>query len=283
MLSLAENVHYIYEVFNPDRDPGRCQISFPKWFTHLPLDTGEPYYSALKATIVGHKYNLLRGLQSARSPGEIKERYAEYLNNWTASRKPELRSLLKDPIAIFSAEWLADRFDMDVVVLIRHPANFVSSLIKHEYYFTFEDLRSQPELMNGYLEPFAEDIINPPTEILDQAVLLWRMIYSVVLYFKRNYPSWIFVRYEDLAADPIMEFQTLYEQLNLSWTPDIEQIVLGFSSAENPVDTKNPMNIKRHSQGLVDQWRNRLSLEQSTLIKEKTVDIWPKFYKDNDW
>ena len=40
--------------------------------------------------------------------------------------------LIKDPIAIFSADWLADKYDMNVVVLSRHPLGFISSLLKNK-------------------------------------------------------------------------------------------------------------------------------------------------------
>ena len=49
-------------------------------------------------------------------------------------QKVEIRSpshfLLKDPIACMSSEYLHREFEMDVVIIIRHPAAFVSSLQK---------------------------------------------------------------------------------------------------------------------------------------------------------
>jgi len=283
MIALSDQVHYISEIFNPERDPGRCLVSFPKWFTHLPLDAGEPYYSALRDTIVGHKYHILRGLQSTRSPGEYKAKIAEYLKNLTASRRPNLRSLLKDPIAIFSAEWLAESFDMDVVVLIRHPANFVSSLKLHQFNFPFEDLGSQERLMVDFLEPFREEINSPPVPIINQAILLWRIIYSVVNIYRERYPEWNYFRYEDLALNPIPGFKQLFNNLKLEWSSEIELKLRRYSNTENPTETDNPMNIYRNSQAMVSQWKQRLSDQEINLIKDSTSDVWPLFYKDSDW
>lgn len=283
MIALSDQVHYISEIFNPERDPGRCLVSFPKWFTHLPLDAGEPYYSALRDTIVGHKYHLLRGLQSAHSPGEYKAKIAEYLKNLTASRRQNLRSLLKDPIAIFSAEWLAESFDMDVVVLIRHPANFVSSLKLHQFNFPFEDLGSQERLMVDFLEPFREEINSPPVPIINQAILLWRIIYSVVNIYRERYPEWNYFRYEDLALNPIPGFKQLFNNLKLEWSSEIELKLRRYSNTENPTETDNPMNIYRNSQAMVSQWKQRLSDQEINLIKDSTSDVWPLFYKDSDW
>lgn len=283
MIALSDQVHYISEIFNPERDAGRCLISFPKWFTHLPLDAGEPYYSALRDTIVGHKYHLLRGLQSSQSAGEFKAKIAEYLKNLTASRRLNLRSLLKDPIAIFAAEWLAESFDMDVVVLIRHPANFVSSLKLHQFNFPFEDLGSQERLMADYLEPFREEINSPPVPIINQAILLWRIIYSVVNIYRERYPEWNYYRYEDIALNPIPRFQQLFSNLNLEWSSEIEMKLRSYSNTENPTETINPMNIYRNSQAMVSQWKQRLSDQEIKLIKDSTSDVWPLFYKDSDW
>jgi len=283
MLSLPENVHYIGEVFNPDRDPGRCQVSFPKWFTHLPLDTGEPFFSALRDTIIGHKYHLVRGLRSARSPGECKARIKEYLDNLAASRKPGLRSLLKDPIAIFSAEWLADRFDMDVVVMIRHPAGFVSSLIRNDYRFPFKDFLYQEKLMDSYLASFLVEIQNAPDQIIDQAILLWRIFYFVISEYRHRHPNWMFIRYEDLASNPEMHFNSLYHRLGLDWTESVEGRIKLFTSPENPIESKNPMDIKRNSDELAVQWKNRLNEKEIDKIKYETRDVWPQYYSDDEW
>lgn len=41
---------------------------------------------------------------------------------------PRSRPLVKDPFALFSAEWFADNFDAEVIVIVRHPAAVVSSI-----------------------------------------------------------------------------------------------------------------------------------------------------------
>jgi hypothetical protein len=283
MIALSNQVFYIDEIFNPTRDPGRCRIVFDKWFTHISPGTGEPYSSALRETIVDHRYRLITGLQSSESLKGAAVRIREYCRNFVASFRPDLRSLLKDPIALFSAEWLAESFDMDVVVMIRHPAGFVSSLVKNSYYFPFEDLQSQQMLMREYLSKFDRQIQDAPTRLIEQAILEWRIFYSVVHSYQRRHPSWLFVRYEDLAADPVTGFMNIYQKLNLDWSPALENKIVQFSSPYNPVETNETMAIKRNSQELIQQWKNRLSAEEISLIKEKSVDVWSLFYQDSDW
>jgi len=61
------------------------------------------------------------------------------------------RPLLKDPIAFFSAEWLARTYGADVVVLIRHPAGFAGSLKRMGSSFDFNDFLGQPDLLRASL------------------------------------------------------------------------------------------------------------------------------------
>src|SRR5699024_11082686 len=59
--------------------------------------------------------------------------------------------LIKDPIACMSSEWLHNRFDMEVVIVIRHPAAFVASLKRLNWDFDLNELICQEELMQDHL------------------------------------------------------------------------------------------------------------------------------------
>ena len=68
------------------------------------------------------------------------------------------RPLVKDPTAFFAADWLAATFGMRVIILIRHPAAFASSLKRLHWHFDFNDFLAQPELMRDVLWPFEDAI-----------------------------------------------------------------------------------------------------------------------------
>jgi len=187
-----------------------------------------------------------------------------------------------------SAEWLYKTFNMDVIVLIRHPASFVSSLKRLEWKFQFSNLLEQEELMREKLYPFKEEIKNFTTNeknIIDQAILLWRIIYYVVNEYRKKYPNWIFKRHEDLAKNPVEEFRDIYKKIGLNYTKSIEHKITKYSSLENPneVSVKQPGNIKRNSKSQIAIFKKRLSAREIEYIKEKTKDVWIYFYDDNDW
>lgn len=177
---------------------------------------------------------------------------------------------------------------MDIIILIRHPAAFVSSLKRLGWEFQFSDLLKQRDLMEEKLISFRKEIedfsINNK-EIIDQAILLWRIIYYVVNEYKKKYPNWIFKRHEDLAQNPVTEFRELYEKIGLDFTKSIENKIIKYSHIKNPseISINKSSNIKRNSQAQIKIFKKRLSQEEIDYIKQKTKDVWIHFYNDFDW
>jgi len=193
---------------------------------------------------------------------------------------------MKDPIAIFSAEWLASTFNMDVIVLIRHPAAFVSSLKRLNWTFPFSHFLEQPLLMRDYLYPFKEEIKKYAIEehdIIDQATLLWKIIHYVIAKFKTNHKDWIFVRHEDISKDPLVEFQNIFEKLNLQFSNYVKNIIKKYTNSTNPVDPSNPSSLRRNSKQNIWNWKNRLNKEEIVRIRYKVKDISDLFYSDEEW
>src|SRR5439155_664004 len=73
------------------------------------------------------RYNLGGQLAHLRDVEDVR-RLAVDGAHFLGSRLRAARPLLKDPIAAFSASWLARTFGMATVVVVRHPGAFASSL-----------------------------------------------------------------------------------------------------------------------------------------------------------
>lgn len=54
------------------------------------------------------------------------------------------RALLKDPFAVFSVPWFAKKLNCQIVITVRHPAAFASSLQRLGWNFDFKDLLDHP-------------------------------------------------------------------------------------------------------------------------------------------
>jgi hypothetical protein len=290
MLATAPGLLYVHEPFSVSDPPGRgvCNVPFERWFTYVTAENEAPYYRAFKDT-VALEYNRLAALRRARSPAAVARALAES-REWATCRRRGDRPLIKDPIALFSSEWLAQRFDMHVVVVIRHPAAFVSSITRLGWRHPFAHFLEQPGLMRDLLQPFAQEIRDAarhPPDLVDEASLLWRVIHHAIARFRERHPDWIFVRHEDLSRDPLAGFRRLFEALGLAWSPAVERVVERYSGDANPRDTTAPVGseqtLRRASAQNVSNWKRRLNAAEIARIRANVADVAGAFYSEAEW
>ena len=290
MLAEAPDVHYIHEPFNvtdpPDR--GVCNARFRYWFTHVSSANEPSYYSDIKNTI-DLKYNWSAALKLCRSAEDLRKVMREY-GHLRRLRRKGARPLIKDPLALLSAEWLATKFDMNVVIVIRHPAAFVSSIKQLGWSHPFSHFVEQPSLMNTLLAPFAAEIrdyANKNYGIVDQGIMLWKVLHYVITKYQERNKGWIFVRHEDISRDPIPAFTDLYERLNLTLSARAKATIFEYSGNANPGDSDAPvdseMTLKRDSRANIYNWKQRLTPAEIEMIRERVEDISRVFYANSDW
>lgn len=135
---------YIQKPFNILCRPGRCTARFPYWFYYVCEENEEQYFHQIEQTLQFH-YQVqeeIRAMQGPRGAARMVRDCWRFQFNRLNRRRP----LLHDPLALFSAEWLARRFDFDVVVLIRHPAAFVASVKSLHWEHPFDHFLKQAPL-----------------------------------------------------------------------------------------------------------------------------------------
>lgn len=284
MLAVSPQAAYISEPLNVWHRPGVLGAPVSKWYT-LVCEENEARYLPAFRELLGFRYGLWREMRSLRSRKDFL-RMGRDFSIFTRGRLLRQRPLIKDPFAVFSAPWFAERLGCQVVVTVRHPAGFVSSLKRLEWLFNFQDLLDQPLLMQAYLEADRVAMESISTDdIIAQAALLWRMVYRVVARMMKLHPSFIVVRHEDLSRDPVSGYRDLYSALNLDFTPKVEQTILYSSSSENPAELskKKVHAVKMDSRANLDNWKNRLSADETTRIRELTGKVAKLFYSDEEW
>lgn len=199
------------------------------------------------------------------------------------------RYLLKDPIACMSSEWLHSEYNVDVVVIFRHPAAFAGSLKRLGWTFDFSTFQDQRELMDTYLRNVlpADRTIEDLNELspLEQGVILWNCIYYVLdQYVKRN-PQFIVVRHEDISESPLEEFERLYQRLDIPYTEEIKESIVKWTSPTNPTDPKNNKThvLQRNSKENAKRWKSILTESEIAFIKENTLPFSEHYYTSSDW
>lgn len=285
MIASSPEIGYIHEPFNPLHRPGICSAQFPQWFKYVTDENEGPFYEALRRTLA-FQFNTgaeIKAIRSARHVGRMGKNWYYF----TVSRMRHRTPLMKDPIAIFSCDWLARRFDMNVIVMIRHPAAFVSSLRRLKWGHDFHNITGQPLLLQHHLQPFSAEIekfAREPQDILDQGILLWRMMHHMILEYQQAHPDWIFLRHEDISAIPLEHFAYLFKRLNLNFTPEVKKTVEDYSNSSNPGELQSGHQVvKLDSKTNIKSWKRKLTESETSYIRNKVEDISSQFYTDADW
>lgn len=275
---------YIWEPFNPRHRLGTFPIRFPHYFHYLCAVNGEPLRRPL-AEMLAFRYRPateLRTLRSARDAGRMARDWGLFERNRRRGAAP----LMKDPIALFSSEWLADTFAMRVLVMIRHPASFAASICRRGWRHRFADFLDQPLLMRDFLTPYEAEIraaSEHEPELLDEAILLWNILHGTVATLQERRPDWLFLLHEDVARDPLTHFRELYGQLGLEWSEAVEEKVRQTSSASNPSHSDRAGSIHRNSAAHVSAWRAQLTAAEVDRIRRATEPIAGRWYGESDW
>jgi len=284
ILAASRQVCYIQEPFHPGRRSGACRARFARWFTYVCRENESRFLEPFRDTL-RLRYDLLGAARAVRSAADVPRFLREYAR-FVAYRALGAPPLVKDPIALFSAEWLASRFDMDVVVVIRHPAGFASSLKRLGWAFPFADLIEQPLLMRDLLRPFERELARcaeRPGDILDQAACLWRIMHHVIAGYRTRRPGWTFVRHEDLSRDPVREFEALFGKLGLGFTARARDLIAETTDPANPADPADPHSLRRDSAAGASIWKERLAPAEVRRIRAGVGDASKLFYSDAEW
>lgn len=289
VLNLAPRTGYVHEPFNTKTRPGLCDARFPTDFTYVTPETEAAWLPGLRDTL-SWRYALGPEARSLRSPRDA-ARMVRDLAYFETMRRRRARLIMKDPIALFSAEWLSARFDMPVVTVIRHPAAFVASLIAAGWTrFPFRVLGDQERLMAERLAPFRDEIaaaarVHPAP--LEVGILLWRAMHHHIGLLRRDHPDWIFVRHEDLSQDPVPGFRDVYARLGLPFGPDVAARIETMSGGDGGLAALSIFGTRRRtvrdSRAAASYFRKRLSEAEIARIRDAAEDVWPAFYGPEDW
>jgi hypothetical protein len=286
MLAANGRYTYISEPLNVLHRKGIMRIPVENWYTYVCNDNEHLYLSAFYETM-RLRYHTLQEFRTLRSPKDVGRMVRDW-SKFTTGRMTGKQVLLKDPFAVFSADWFSRRLGCAVVIAVRHPAAFVSSLKRLDWPFEFDDLLAQPYLMRDWLEPFRKDIekaFAAKDDMILQGSVLWRVIYSVVWEYSKRFPQFQIVRHEDLSLDPLNQFKALYEALGVPFTARVAKTVLKSTNPGNP--TELPLDsihaVRLDSRANLKNWQKRLTPEEIERVRELTGDVAGRYYSVEDW
>lgn len=284
MLAADGCTAYISEPLNVLHRPGVFRPKVKYWYQYICDDNEHEYLPAFQE-LLEFDYHLWDEIRSLRSRRDFLRMGRDFYIFYIGLMRGH-RALLKDPFAVFSTPWFAKQLNCRVVITVRHPAAFASSLKRLNWPFDFQDLLSQPLLMRDHLKPYREEMQAIRAEdVIGQGALLWKLIYRAVHATRESNPEFIMVRQEDLSRDPIAGYRNMYSELGLEFTPRVEKIILNSSSSENPAESsrKKVYEYKLDSRANIDIWKKRLAAEEIDRIYEITKDVSALYYSEAEW
>lgn len=282
MLTLSQRLVYVDEPFNVSSGHELCTHDFDRWFEYICPSNEDEIIDAVQ-NVVDIRYpfaSRVKEIDSFRGGYSVLRSVIRYsLDRWRGRSV-----LLKDPIALLSAGRLAEHFDLEVLVMIRHPAAFAGSLKKKGWTFPFGHLLAQSQLMRDHFSSYAQEIksfANEERDIVDQAALLWTLLYVVVSRYREQNPSWTFLRHEDVAHAPVETFRRLYDQFGFPFTERIRDRIEEHSKPTGEHSTDE--GIRRDSRSVVRNWTDRLTKNEIERVREQTHPVASNFYSADEW
>src|SRR5215203_437945 len=270
MLALSSNSLVAHEPFNIQPWAYALDGLAKYWFTYAPALPQAMVFEAFSKVIERRTRKIFLKNQ---------------LQHWIPPVRRNQRLIIKDPIAALSSEWIAKNFDLEVIVLVRHPAAFAASLKRLGWRHPFEHFLKQTMLMQSHLEPYRAEMASKPQDIVEQAAIIWKCIYSVLLTYLDSHPNWLVRKHEVLSSNPVAELMDLYETLGLEWTKTVEDDVVNYTRSGNPVTAPEGTVhlIRRDSAAIVSRWKEILTKEEIAGVYRITSPVCDRLYTDEDW
>lgn len=278
VIASANEIHYIHEPFNPGANK-KWLSPIEHWFEYVGKDSNERKQKRIARYInrvikYDHVWTpIVKGVIISSAKNQLHT--SGFLSNPS-------RIIIKDPLALFSVDWLVDRFQLDLVFTVRHPAAFAASLKTVNWYFDFKQLQSQQDLMNSLSEVFQckiESFLSQKKRdvIVEQAILLWDILHTQVKAYEDKYQNCILIKHEEAALNPLIYFKNVFEQLKIEFSQNTVDFIK--VSTQSKVESR----INRNSKTTIHKWKDILSPYEISLIKERLLDHPSRYYELKDW
>ena len=257
--------------FYPALEPGQEALDYERlWTAAFRLD--ETWRSGRRALAEGVRRSLARAAWGSVANEQIRrallhpDRDGFALRAARALAVPErpLRDsrhlIVKSVLCPLSLEWIAARFPLQVVVVLRDVRNVLSSWIQLGWVG-----RSGDDMLDS-LDPVIQEHlagryrIPPPGHGASPVVRGTWLLGMLTLALEdaaRRHPDWHVVRHEELCRSPHAAFRQLAATIGLEWTVEADELLNELNRSGTG------MQRVRVASKLPEVWRSRLGPEQA--------------------
>jgi len=276
------------EIFLPNYPSKEKPIKI--WYEYITSKTEDRYMNYIKG-VLSNKYNFINNISISSSKNEYLKAFqfkAESIKRRFLYNSNPL--IIAEPLGLLSAEWFAKTFNCKMIIMIRHPAAIISSMkinsIKYKFSKTSSILAQNNSIKDHMSFLKKQNFFIPESnDIIGQGILLWKILYNYVAKIEKIYPSWLFLRHEDLALNPNKEYKIIFDKLNLPFTKRTKNKINYLCSElnQNYLSPNEKDKNKRNSKSLVYRWHEILTNNEIDRIKTEVSDISNIWFKEDDW
>ncbi|WP_084125887.1 sulfotransferase [Demequina sp. NBRC 110054] len=278
----SPDVLYLYEPFN---DEAPHPIDVPERYLYVdPEAPADAVPDVAELVAMGRTRRRVRAAaRAARLGTGFRAELPAHLAAREVSKAPRRfvsarRTLFKDPLAFFAAEWLEQQHDAMVVMMVRHPAGMISSYIKLGWSCEVDSLLRQPGIVERFTGSLGDEIDryrDQPDDRLGGLILQWKIFAHAALILRDEHPQWRYMSHENVCDEPEVQFEGLFAQLELPWTERLRAKVVADSTASQVDPAQHRQHaLQRDSRALSGAWRERLSDEDRARIEAETGPLW---------
>ena|GEM_PF-1202642 len=292
MLALPGHVLYVDEPFNVQTGIEGLQKTFPSPLHEAGLNGLDMEYAEVVE-------QLLKGDAQFR-PSELRPATKnplrqlarelwvsrEFLDyKWQSKNPLKQRYLIKDPMAFSLSEYLHRRFDMEAVVIMRHPLSTIASYKRLNWHYDTGEVVAWARTMCADLEQVMQSAGLAVHGEVEQWALFWLAVNGVLENFIERNPAMLFVTHEELSLFPHDTLERLYGQLGLPFTARIKQKVTEHTNPSNPINpTDNRIHVlHRNSAENLNRWKHILTVEEAEVIQKITGPFVSRYYPESSW
>ncbi|MBK9093899.1 MAG: sulfotransferase [Anaerolineae bacterium] len=179
----------------------------------------------------------------------------QWPDQWRLAQRSQRRVVIKE-VNPRACPWFLAAFRPRVVFLVRHPAAVCLSYRRMGWW-----QGTTPEQWEGHGARQAGAL-------------------RVALDALREYPDQRIVTYEDLCAEPMTAFRSLFAFCALTWDAGSEAFIQRHTTQGDDA----PGSTSRHSQAMPDAWRGRVSAEELAALRRGfAAASLPWYNHDDDW
>jgi hypothetical protein len=194
---------------------------------------------------------------------------------------PGYRIAVKDVASLMAAEWLYERYQPQMVLIVRHPCPVILSELKQGVSGkeSLATLLDSSDLVSDHLRSYVS-FLKQATGEIEQLGAVWAARHRVIANALEKNPQWRIVYYEALCADPERQFEELIRALGLRWSRTMAAYVEWHSSG----DATGMYSTRRVSRRRIDSWMERMSTHDVERVRRIVSTLSIPFYQERtDW